>query len=133
MPNFVIKVYITEYKDGVFEQGTTITSFPESPTQMSDIYTFLKDIYDEFRRLGLYESSILVYLQRRKYEEYEFLDDSAEDHRFRDGPLPGGNTFNILETSIRKGYVRRGYTLFLTDVCEGNNIFNQWALFLEVV
>jgi hypothetical protein len=131
MPNIVIKVYITEYKDGVFEQGMTLTSFPESPAQLSDIHVFLKGIYDEFRRQRLYESSILLYIQRCRQEEYEF-DETAEDHLFKDGPLPGGDTFNILNDAIRRG-VRHGHTVFLTDVCEGDNVFNNWVLFLEIL
>jgi hypothetical protein len=132
MPNFVIKVYITEYKDGLFERGMTVTAFPEGDTQMSDMFTFLKGIYDEFRRQKLYESSILLYIQRYRNEEYEFIDESVEDHLFKDGPLPGGDTFNILNDAISRG-VCRGYSVFLTDVCEGGNIFNNWVLFLEVV
>lgn len=139
MPNIVIKVYITEHKDGIFEQGTTITPFPESPTQMVDIYTFLKGIYDEFRRRGLYESSILLYMRNRRDKgetlenEYDYAEDTPEDHLFCDGPLPGNDTFIILEDAIRQCRVRRGHTVFLTDVCEGSNIHNQWVLFLEII
>lgn len=139
MPNFVIKVYITEWENGVFQQGITTTPFPESPTQMSDIYTFLKGIYDEFRRRGLYESSILLYLRNIQEKEmnqecdYDYAEDTPEDHLFRDGPLPGGYTFTILKDNIHNGRVGRGHTVFLIDVCEGTHIHNQWVLFLEIV
>jgi hypothetical protein len=134
--NFVIKVYITEYKNNVFEQGVTVTEFPASPTQMSDIYEFLKGIYDEFRRQGLYESSVLLFLQKwRTYGEasYDYTDDAAEDHLFQNGPLPGDYVFSNLEDNIKHNRVGRGYRLFLTDVCEGTNIYNQWVLILEIV
>lgn len=140
MPNIVIKVYITEYNDGLFEHGITQTPFPESPTQMADIYTFLKGIYDEFRRRELYESSILLYMRNTRVvgdetleSGYDYAEDTPEDHLFRDGPLPGEYTFRILEDDIHNGRVRRGHTVFLTDVCEGSNIHNQWVLFLEIV
>jgi hypothetical protein len=134
-------VYITEkHEDGVLESGMTITSFPASPTQLSDLHGFLVGIYDEFRRQKLYESSILLYLQRRKEhgevegDDYDdAADDSPEDHLFRNGPLPGDFTFNILMDDIRENRVRRGHQVWLTDVCEGNNIWNNWRIVLEII
>jgi hypothetical protein len=117
----------------------TITRFPSSPTQMTDLHSFLQGIYDEFRRLELYNSSLLCFLARLRehgelYDhEYDYTIDSHEQHIFRDGPLPGDYTFEILEDDIRCGRVSRGYQLFLVDVCKGTNIWNNWRLVLEIV
>ncbi len=121
----------------------TVTSFPASPTQMSDIHTFLTGIYDEFRRQGVYESTIFLYNQRLRERlvtevaeesEYDYAaEDTPEDHVFRDGPLPGGFTFKILEDDIRKGRVRRGHQVWLVDVCQRDNLWNSWRIVLEIV
>jgi hypothetical protein len=135
--NFIVRVYITEYNNELFENGMTITPFPASPTQMSDLRTFLVGIYDEFRRLKLYESTLLIYLQRRRERkesaEYDYAEETPEDHLFREGPLPSDFTFNILERDIREGRVRRGYQVWLADVCQGNNIWNGWRVVLELI
>ncbi len=123
----------------------TITSFPSSPTQMSDIKEFLVGIYDEFRRQGLYESTIFLHYQRLRdrqqradaeteESEYDYAaDDLPEDHLFRDGPLPGNFTFNILEDNIRKHRVRQGHQVWLVDVCQRTNVWNSWRIVLEIV
>jgi hypothetical protein len=114
----------------------TITPFPSSPTQMSDLTKFLTDIYDEFRRLQLYDSTILIYLQRQRERnesaEYDYAEDTPDDHLFRGGPLPGDFTFEILERDIREGRVRRGHQVWLVDVCYGNNVLAGWRLVLEI-
>lgn len=123
----------------MLENGMTVTSFPASPTQMSDIHTFLTGIYDEFRRQALYESTILLYHQRlREYNsehetEYDYAEDSPKDHLFRDGPLPGGFTFDILADDIRNHRVRRGHQVWLVDVCQRTNVWNGWRIVLEIV
>jgi hypothetical protein len=143
--NFIIRVYITECNDGIIENGMTITSFPVSRTQMSNIKEFLVGIYDEFRRQGLYKSTILWYNKRLRdrqqqadaeteESEYDYgADDLPKDHLFRDGPLPGDFTFKILEDDIRKNRVRRGHQVWLVDVCQRTNIWNCWRIVLEIV
>ena len=113
----------------------TITSFPVSRTQMSDIKEFLVGIYDEFRRQGLYKSTILWYNKRLRHgeESAHEPDDLPEDHLFRDGPLPGDFTFKILEDDIRKRRVRRGYQVWLVDVCQRTNVWNCWRIVLEII
>lgn len=117
----------------------TITAFPASPTQMTELHSFLKGIYDEFRRQGLYNSTLLVFLSRLREHneffdsEYDYTIDSPEQHIFHDGPLPGDYTFELLEDDIRCGRVSRGYQLWLADVCEGTNIWNNWRIVLEIV
>lgn len=104
---------------------------------MSDMTKFLTDIYDEFRRLQLYDSSILLYLQRQREcdegGEYDYAEDTPEDHLFRNGPLPGDFTFKILERDIQEGRVRRGHQVWLVDVCHGNNVLAGWRIVLELV
>lgn len=117
----------------------TVTYFPESPTQFSDIYTFLSEIYDEFRRQGLYNSTLLLFLQRLRERgelhdevDYDYTEDAA-DHIFKTGPLPGDFTFLELEEAIRRGTAQRGYQLWIVDVCEGDNIWNNWRIVLEII
>jgi hypothetical protein len=117
----------------------TITKFPESPTQYADIHRFLSEIYDEFRRQRLYNSTLLRLLQRLRENgelhdevDYDYTED-ADDHYFRNGPLPGDFTFLEFEETIRRGYAERGYQLWLVDVCEGQNIWNNWRLVLEII
>lgn len=116
---------------------TTITPFPASPTQMSEMTKFLTDIYDEFRRLQLYDSTILLYLQRQRERpessEYDYAEDTPDDHLFRGGPLPGDFTFSILERDICENRVRRGHQVWLVDVCHGNNVLSGWRVVLEIV
>jgi hypothetical protein len=103
---------------------------------MTDLHEFLKGIYDEFRRLRVYNSTILVHLQRqrdREETEYDYADDLPEDHLFRDGPLPGDFTFAILESDIQSNNVYSGYQLWLVDVCQGANVWNGWRIVLEIV
>ena len=112
---------------------------------MSDIKVFLVGIYDEFRRQSLYESTIFLHYQRLRdrqqqadaeteESEYDYAaDDLPEDHLFRDGPLPGDFTFNILEDNIRKHRVRRGHQVWLVDVCQHTNVWNSWRIVLEIV
>jgi hypothetical protein len=103
---------------------------------MSDLHTFLVGIYDEFRRLQLYNSTVLTYLQRQRasVESYasDYTEDTLNDHLFRDGPLPGDFTFNVLERDIREGRVRRGHQVWLADVCYGNNVLTGWRIVLEI-
>ena len=136
--NFIVRVYITENTNGVLENGMTVTPFPASPTQMQDLHTFLVGIYDEFRRQHLYESTILIYLQRQRDrneigEEYDYAEDEPEDHLFRNGPLPGNFTFKILERDIREARVQRGHQVWLADVCQGDNIWDGWRVVLELI
>ena len=117
----------------------TITHFPESPTQFTDLHKFLSEIYDEFRRQGLYNSTLLLFLQRLRERgeshdevDYDYTEDTA-DHIFKNGPLPGDFTFFEFEYDIRRGAAGRGYQLWLVDVCEGNNIWNNWRIMLEII
>ena len=115
---------------------TTITQFPASPTQMTDLSKFLTDIYDEFRRLQLYNSTILLYLQRQRElqesPEYDYAEDTPEDHLFRSGPLPGDFTFEVLKRDIHEGHARRGHQVWLVDVCRGDNVLSGWRMVLEI-
>lgn len=138
--NFIVRVYITECNNGILDMDTTITSFPSSPTQISDLTKFLTDIYDEFRRLQLYDSTILLYLQRLREQqehlessEYDYAEDTPDDHLFRGGPLPDDFTFEILGRDIRENRVHRGHQVWLVDVCYGNNVLAGWRVVLEIV
>ena len=124
----------SELTAGIFETGMTVTQFPQSTTQFRDIYRFLDEIYEEFRRQKLYNSTLLLYLQRLRNEnEYDYTDDAADEHLFETGPLPGDYTFLEFGRSIKAGNARRGYQLWLVDVCEGQNIWNNWRIVLEIV
>ena len=114
----------------------TITPFSATSTQITELTTFLVGIYEEFSREKLYNSSVLLYLQRqRECEEssgYDYAEDTLEDHLFRDGPIPGDFTFDILARDIREGRVRRGHQVWLADVCYGDNVLSGWQIVLEL-
>lgn len=109
----------------------TITSFPASPNQMKDLYTFLHGIYEEFRRLRLYNSTIISF-HRRLSERGGRTEDTHRDHLFKNGPLPGDFTFDILERDIRARRVHRGHEVWLADVCHGDNMWSGWRIVLEL-
>lgn len=102
---------------------------------MSDLTTFLKEIYEEFRRRRLYNSTVLILYNRMREcdeSEYDYTDDSPDDHIFVNGPLPGDYTFKIFMSDIQNNRIYNGYQLWLVDVCELQNMWNNWRIVLEV-